>query len=203
MRLLLQVRAVGAGESNYAYSYSEVNWKANNNGNDTLGSATRTLSLTNAAYSTAQVKVRRWCNGTNAYAALTTVIPGFPSDGYYNQHYSSIVDRAIGHYQQKEVVFDFGNSTNGLGLRFNAGILQAGVANNNVRAMISSATLLFPDGTADGIMWLQYNQNSLKLFINGVEAAANNALSFSGIGLPVSIAQIGLLQRYRCNDNVI
>ncbi len=205
-----KVRAVGAaGESNYAYSYSEVNWKANNNGNDTLGSATRTLSLTNATYSTAQVKEGSHSilfNGTNAYANVNNSNTGaFPSDGYYNQRTVALWIRQSA-TTNKKVVFDFGNSTNGLGLRFNAGILQAGVASNNVRAMISSATLTSISGwNSSG--WnhvaVVYNQNSLKLFINGVEAAANNALSFSSIGLPVSaFARLGFSSGTAATDNV-
>ena len=183
-----KLRAVGlTGESVYESNYTEANWKVNNSVADANGSATRTLSLTGATYSTSTPKEGSHSlsfNGTNQYATVSNSSGGaFPSDGGYSQRTVALWIRPTSTSSSK-MIFDFGNNTNGLALRFNSGNLQAGIASAGTRA---TATLSNVTSNANWISgnWnhvaVVYNVNSLKLFLNGVEVAANNALSFSSI----------------------
>lgn len=189
-RYYYKVRAVGStGESVYTSNYTEVNWKGNNNGNDELGSS-RTVSLSNATYATTE-KIE----GTHSFGFISASnnqivnIDGssagtFPSAGGYNQRTVALWIKPTT-ISNNKIIFDFGNATNGLGLRYSGGTtLQAGIASAGTRATASLSNFT---SNANWILngWnhvaVVYNTNSLKLFLNGVEVAANNALGITNV----------------------
>ncbi len=189
-----EVRAVGlTGESVYTSNYTEANWKVNNNGNDDNGSGSRTLALTGATYTTSNVKEGTHSlslNGTNQYATVNSSSGGaFPSDGGYNQRTVALWIRPTSTSNSK-VIFDFGNSTNGLALRFNSGNLQAGIASAGTRVSISSSALSSNPNWLGTNNWnhvaVVYNVNSLKIFLNGVEVASNNNLGITSVAAAAS-----------------
>jgi len=195
-----KIRAVGnGGESIYESNFTEAHWTVNNNNGDANGDGTRTLTLTGATYTTAQ-KVEGThslsFSGSNQYATVNGSSGGaFPSDGGYTQRTVALWIRPASTSNNK-VIFDFGNNQNGLGLRFVAGgilgnrtDLQAGIASGGTRTSITVTDLLANANWISG-NWnhvaVVYNVNSLKLFLNGVEVASNNALSFSSVAAAVS-----------------
>lgn len=183
-----KIRAVGlTGESLYESNYTEVNWKVNNSNADANGSATRTLSLTGATYSTSGPKEGTHAlnfSGNSQYATVSGSSGGaFPSDGGYTQRTVALWIKPTSTSNSK-VIFDFGNNTNGLALRFNSGSLQAGIASASTRATTSLSNVTSNANWISGD-WnhvaVVYNVNSLKLFLNGVEVAANNALGITSV----------------------
>jgi chitodextrinase/pimeloyl-ACP methyl ester carboxylesterase len=178
-----KIRAIGlSGESVYASNIVEVNWKVNNNGGDSNGSGSRTLTLTGATYSNTSPKEGSHSlnlSGNSQYATVNNSNNGgFPSDGGYSQRTVAMWINPTSTSNRK-VIFDFGNSTNGLALRFNNGDLEAGIASNSIRSVATLANF------ASNANWISgnwnhvavvYNVNSLKLFLNGVEVAADNDL---------------------------
>ncbi|WP_276485216.1 fibronectin type III domain-containing protein [Paraflavitalea pollutisoli] len=188
-----KVRTIGnSNASNYTGTYTEANWKLNNSNVDSNGNATRYLTLTNATYSTTGPKEGTHAlnmTGSNQYATINGAASGgFPSEGAYTQRTVGIWLKSTALTNNK-VIFDFGNSTNGLALRFSGGLLQAGIAS------ASNRLTLAPTATAFNANWVTggwnhvtvvYNVSSLKIFLNGVEIAANNALPFSTIAAAAS-----------------
>ncbi len=190
-----KVRAVGpTGESAYSSNYTEANWQLNGSPVEASGNSTRDLTINNGTYNTTDKKdgsASLSLSGSNSYATVNnSSTGGFPSDGGYTQRTVAmwIKPSAI---SNKKVIFDFGNNTNGLGLRFNGTSLQAGVASNGTRVSISLSNVASNANWSSG-NWnhvaVVYNQSSLKLFLNGVEVASNNALGFTSIAAAVSNA---------------
>jgi pimeloyl-ACP methyl ester carboxylesterase len=206
-----KVRAVGnGGESVYESNFAEVNWKANNSGADEYGSGTRTLALTGATYSNAQVKEGSHAitfSGTNQYVTVNnSSTGGFPSDGGFTQRTVALWIRPTSTSNNK-MIFDFGNSTNGLALRFTGGNLQAGIASGSSRFTATSTTL------TSNVNWLGlnnwnhvavvYDVNSLKLYLNGVLVATNTGtIAFTAMGAAVSNAsRLGYSSGTNGSDN--
>jgi hypothetical protein len=78
----------------------------------------------------------------------------------------------------RRLIYDFGGSTNGLGLDINGGQLEAVVASNNTRNTINTS---FTNTSSWTHVAVVYNGNTIRLFVNGVQAASNTSLSFSSI----------------------
>jgi dienelactone hydrolase len=188
-----KIRAVGnGGESLYESNYTEVNWKVNNNNGDNNGNGTRILNLTGATYTTTQ-KVEGThsldLSGSGQYVTVNGSSAGdFPSDGGYTQRTVALWMRPTSTSNNK-VIFDFGNNQNGLGLRFTSADLQAGIASGGTRNTITLNNVATNGNWISG-GWnhvaVVYNVNSLKLFLNGVEVASNNALSFTSVAAAAS-----------------
>jgi dienelactone hydrolase len=188
-----KIRAVGnGGESVYESNFTEANWKVNNGNGDNNGNGTRTLTLTGATYTTTQ-KVEGThslsFSGSNQYVTVNgSSSGGFPSDGGYTQRTVALWIRPTSTSNNK-VIFDFGNNQNGLGLRFTSADLQAGIASGGTRTAITLNNVASNGNWISG-GWnhvaVVYNVNSLKLFLNGVQVAANDALSFTSVAAAVS-----------------
>lgn len=192
-RYFYKVRAIGAGNaSDYTGTYTEANWKLNNSNVDSNGNATRFLTLTGASYTSTAPKEGGYAlsmNGSAQYATINgAATGGFPSEGPYTKRTVGLWLKTTV-FTNNKVVFDFGNSTNGLALRFTGGLLQAGIASASTRLTLT------PTSTAFNANWIAggwnhvtvvYNVSSLKIFLNGVEIAANNALPFSTIAAAAS-----------------
>jgi dienelactone hydrolase len=188
-----KIRAIGlSGESIYESNYTEANWKVNNSNADANGNATRTLTLTGATYSTSGPKEGTHAlslSGNNQYATVNgSSSGGFPSDGAYDQRTIAMWIKPSS-TNNSRVIFDFGNNVNGIALRFNGGVLQAGISSGTssgtaVRGLATATSTAFNNNWISG-GWnhvaVVYNVNSLKVFLNGVEIAANNSLGITSI----------------------
>jgi len=208
-RYYYRLRAIGtAGESAFIYSNTEVNWRLNNNLNDAKGNSNRALTGTNTSFNSADKQ-----EGTHSLSFNNTAPPGnsfaavnnsgsggFPSDGGYNQRTVAMwIKPTI--TTLKRMLFDFGGADNGLGLRINANTIQAGVASNNTRTTISSGS--FTTTSTWTHVALVYNGNTLRLYINGVQAASTTSLSFSSIAAAsTSSSRLGYSTGTAASENV-
>ena len=204
-----KIRSIGtAGESVYTFAYNEANWRLNNTSDDALGNANRALTQTNTSFNssdkqegTHSLSFPNTAPSGNGFATVNNSTGGgFPSNG-------SLTQRTVAMWIKptlttlKRLIFDFGGADNGLGLRINAGTLQAGVANNNTRVNISSGS--FTTTSSWTHVAVVYNGNTIRLYINGVQAASNTSLSFSSIAASSSSSsRFGYPSGSPASDNV-
>lgn len=194
-----KLRAVNQnGESVFTNSYS-ASWGFNNGYLDesgfvrTLSGSSITFNATDKVEGTHSILL----NGTSSYINMPfNTGNNFPSSGY--------TARTIGLWIKpvsaalsgaNRIIFDFGGSDNGLALMMGNNLIQAGIASSNNRLTIATGNLtLDPNWVLNG--WnhiaVVYSGSTLKLFVNGVEKAANNALSFSSILSSTNRSRIGL-----------
>ncbi|HMH20626.1 MAG TPA: fibronectin type III domain-containing protein [Puia sp.] len=187
-----QIKAIGQyGESALVgnVNFTDANWKFNNNFNDSSGNG-KTLSSTGSPTFDATTKMEGAqslkLNGTSQSVTM-------PTSGSFLQ--TAYATKTIAFWMRSaantgnRIIADIGGSDDGLALRLDANTLYAGVASNNVRATIST-----PYNYATTV-WnhiaLVYNGNSLQLYVNGVLAVSNNALSFTTLTTTTNGSRIG------------
>ncbi|QEC40770.1 fibronectin type III domain-containing protein [Pseudobacter ginsenosidimutans] len=187
-----KVRAVGAGgESAYTNTYTEANWLVNGNGDNASGGSTRNLTYNGTiTYNTTDKKEGSSSlnfNGTNNYATVNnSASAAFPSEGSYSQRTVAMWIRPTSASYNNRVIFDFGNSSNGLGLRFNGTSLQYGVASSaGTRTTQSLANFASNANWLGTNNWnhvaVVYRENTLRLFLNGVEVSSITNLNFTSV----------------------
>ncbi|WEK36235.1 MAG: PA14 domain-containing protein [Candidatus Pseudobacter hemicellulosilyticus] len=197
-RYFYKIRAIGpGGESGYTGSYTDAFWKLDGNGSEAHGMTTRNLTLNNLTYVTNDkmegAGAYTFTGANTSYATVDNSASGsFPSDGGYTQRTVAMwIKTTNANINNKRVLFEFGNSTNGLALRFNGTALQAGIASNSVRANISQSSLSGVSGWQAG-GWnhvaVVYDRNILRLYVNGTLLQSNTALSFNSIAAAASNA---------------
>ncbi len=193
-----KIRAVNTvGVSNFI-STVEGMWAFENDYNDGSGNNRILTPANSPVFSSADKKEGAYSltlNGSNQYADMAfSASSKFPSNSYTTRTASAwIKPTAAAVSGTNRIVFDYGGADNGLGLRFNANGLQAGIASNSVRA---TATVNNIAGNSNWVNngWnhvaVVYNVNTLKLIVNGVELASTN-LSFTSVGSSTSPSRIG------------
>lgn len=184
------IRAIGQfGESALVRNLNtaEAIWNLNNNYTDASGNG-RTLTQNNNP--TFDVNEKREgthairFNGTNQSATL-------PTAGSFLQ--TAYSEKTIAFWMRSNnntgnrIVADIGGSDDGLAVRLDANTLHAGIAANNVRVSVSTPYT----STAWNHVAVVYNRNSIRLFLNGVEVASNNALSFTTTTTTTGASRIG------------
>lgn len=197
-----KVRSIGAfGQS--AYAGSEVDWNFNGGSlNDALGHPTRLLAggggALNPTSSTDRVEgdASMFFDGGDFLSVTNSSSAGFPSDGGYNQRTISFwMKTSVALRNTRRILFDFGGSDNGIGLRTvstsntDSADLEARVVSNvSGTAVGTTITLANFQLTANwvGNGWnhiaVVYNKNTIRLYLNGVLVASNTSLAFSSIG---------------------
>lgn len=194
-----KVRAVGAGgESAFNSNYTEANWLLNGNGDNASGGTSRTLGYNGTiTYNSTDKKEGSSSlnfNGTNNYATVNnSASQAFPSDGGYSARTVAMWIRPTSASYNKRVIFDFGNSSNGLGLRFNGTSLQYGIASSaGTRTTQSLANFASNPNWLGTNAWnhvaVVYYQNTLRLFLNGVEVSSITNLNFTSVSAAASNA---------------
>lgn len=198
-RYYYKVRAISAeGQSEYAYNYTEVNWKLNNDYTDANGDAGRTLnSNSGASFSTTRQEGSHSVSLTSSgYLGLNNTNGGFLISGGYDQRTVALWIRPSGTFTNRRMVFEFGDNSNGLGLRFNSSVLEAGIASGGTRVSASYSNVF----SASGTPWVTngwnhvavvYDKTSLKLYLNGVNVASNNSLTFASVGSSTNASRFG------------
>lgn len=185
-----KVRAIGAFGAS-ALTATEVNWRLNNNYTDALGSSTATLGAPGGSANpsfNASDKIEGThsvsFDGTDDFLNVNNSSSGgFPSNGGFSQRTISLwVKPTV--TTGKRLLVDFGGPDNGIAIRFNANALEAGIASNNVRSTISLANFASNGNWVAG-GWnhiaVVHSTNSIRLYLNGVQVAANTSLSFTSI----------------------
>lgn len=191
-----KVRAVGSGgESAFTSNYTEANWKLNGDGANASGGTTRTLAYNGTTtYNTTDKKEGTSSlnfNGSNNYATVNNSASGsFPSDGGYTMRTVAMWIRPTS-LSNSKVIFDFGNSTNGMAARFNGTALQYAVASNSTRAIGSLSNYASNPNWLGVNNWnhvaVSYGNGFVRLFLNGVEVN-NVAASFTNVAAAASNA---------------
>lgn len=192
-RYYYRIRAIGSGGgSPYAAAYTEGNWRFNNNyneaGNGSALSPSSTSFMTDHAEGSHAVEF-----SSNDYISFAGGNSAFPSQGGYSERTVAlwIKPTATNNYR---IVFEFGGNDNGLGLRFNSNALIAGIASGSSRHTASLNSFVNNSNWRSN-QWnhvaVVYNVNTLKLYLNGVEVAANNSLPFLSVGNSSNASRIG------------
>lgn len=188
-----KIRAVSAnGESSFTSAFTEANWKFNNDYNEAEGRISLVSSTT--VFDTDKVEGSHAVDFSNGdFIDFNGPSSGFPSQGGYNQ-------RTVGLWikpsavNNKRILFEFGGSSNGLGLRFNSNDLVAGIASGSSRSTITLNSF------ANNNNWLSdqwnhvvlvYNVSALELYLNGVLVASTQSLPFISIGSTFNASRIG------------
>ncbi|MEJ7626044.1 MAG: LamG-like jellyroll fold domain-containing protein [Ferruginibacter sp.] len=192
-----KVRAVNLNGQSPFISILEGNWGMNNDYNDASTNFRNITGAGSPLFSTDKVEGSHSIslNGSNQYADMPfSVGGGFPGNSYTTRTVAVwIKPTAATVSAANKVIFEFGGSDNGLGLRFNSNVLQAGIASGGIRATADVNSIATdPNWVNNG--WnhvaVVYNINTLKIFVNGVEKTSTN-LSFVSITNSASLSRIG------------
>lgn len=191
-----KVRAVNNfGESDY-FTAAAAQWNFDNNVNDASGNNKNFTAVNSPVYSSTD-KVEGThainLNGTNQYLDVPFGGNGiFPNNAYTSRTLALWIKPTAINLANK-VIVDLGGNDNGLGLRINNNVLEAGIASNNVRAVAQVTALATNTNWVNG-GWNHvaavYDANSLKLYLNGV-LQATQTLSFTSVGTTSNASRIG------------
>lgn len=186
-----QIRAIGQyGESALVGGSGNVvqaNWRFNNNNDDASGN-NHTLSPNNSPiFSTDKQEGSHSVdlNGSNQDMTVNTSSGDYLRGGY--THKTVAFWMKSDNPGNNDGVFDFGGSDDGLAIRTNSNKLYAGIARSSTRRNISANY----SSTGWNHIALVYNSNTLKLYVNATEVAANNSLPFTSVGTTSSGSMIG------------
>lgn len=168
----------GYNQSIQVDNYLEASWKFDGNSND-AGALNRTLTLSGSPTYDASDKVTGThsinFNGTSTQYATINNPSSFLQEAYSQRTISFWMKS--GNNTGFRMVLDIGGNDDGIGLRILNSVLEAGIASNNVRKYIS---VPFTSSSWTHVT-LVYNRNSFKMYLDGVEAAADNNLPFTAL----------------------
>jgi len=194
-----QVRSVNLyGQSAFAKSFVEAEWKFNNNYNDSSGNA-HTVTTGNSPTFDATTKVEGThsvkLNGTNQNITIATSAT-FLLDAYAQRTISCWIKPVVttGTYR---VIWDIGGADDGLALMLNANTLVAAIASNNTRYTITAP---FTNTTSWSHVAVVYNGDSLLLYVNGAIVASNTSMSFHALTTTANGARIGQVNSSLANN---
>ena len=190
-----KIRAIGpGGESAYTGSYSESNYKFNNDYSDALGGTSLSNSNTGFVSSDRAEGSHSVEFTSNDYINFGGTAGGFPSLGGYNQRTIALWIKPTS-TNSRRMVIDIGGNDNGLGIRFNSDGLAGGIASGSVRNSVTLTNFVTNSNWLAN-QWnhvaLVYNANSLTLYVNGVQVAQNANLSFGSVANSSNQSRIGL-----------
>lgn len=189
-RYYYRIRAIGqTGESGIISNVNnpEAVWKFNNAYTDASGN-NRTLSQSNNPVFDASDKregthaIR--FNGSNQFATI-------PANSSFLQNVYN--EKTVAFWMKSNnntgnrILFDIGGSDDGLAIRLNNSELIAGIARNNTRNSISTPYT----STGWNHVALVYSGTTLRLYVNGVEAASNTSLSNTAMTTTSNGSRIG------------
>lgn len=193
-RYYYRVRAINNSGAS-PFSYTEANWRLNNSFTDNNGgSSNYSLDNNGTSTSTDRVEGSHSANfGSGDDISFNDGNSGFPSAGGYSQRTVAMWIKPSS-TSNKRILFEFGDNSNGLGLRFNSGVLSAGVASGGTRATINLNSFTSnPNWVSGG--WnhvaVVYDRSSLILYLNGTNVASTNSLSFNSIGNSSNASRMG------------
>ncbi len=194
-----KIRAINKyGQSGYV-STLDGQWGFNNDFNDGSGNNRNLTGTGTPTFSTDKKEgaLSVSLNGSNQYLNLPFAINGvLPANSYDSRSVAlwikpttSMTDLA----STNKVIYDFGGADNGMSLKFDKGLLLAGIASNNVRANITTTSIV------SNVNWVTsgwnhicvvYNVNQLQLFLNA-KLIGTAALSFNSVGVTTNGSRIG------------
>jgi len=193
-----KLRSVNQYGQSEIISIHEGKWSFNNSYNDESGNnknltnnGTPTFNAADKKEGTHSISL----NGVNQYVNMPFSSNSlFPSDSYSTRTIGLWIKPTSNVINgNNKIIYEFGGSDNGIGLRFNSGSLQAGIASANLRATaVVNSVASNPAWILNG--WnhitVVYEVNVIQLYVNGVLSATTN-LSFSKVGSSTSASRIG------------
>lgn len=189
-RYYYRIRAIGqTGESAVVSNIkpAEAIWQLNNSYADVSGNSRSLAQTNNPTFNSSDKKEGTHSLGFNGTSQYVTP----PASSSFLQNAYS--QKTIAFWMKSSnntgnrIIVDIGGSDDGLALRLDASRLYAGVASNNTRYNISIAYT----STGWNHIALVYNGNSIRLYVNGVEAAANTSMTFTSITTTTNGSRIG------------
>ena len=191
-----RIRAVNANGASAYVSTLQASWLFNNDLTDASGNNHILTGTGTPTYSSDSQEggLSLSLDGATQYVDMASTGGAFPSDSY--------TTRTIGLWIKptsatisgtNKIVFNLGGADNGIGLRFNAGSLIAGIASSNVRSTISISSIATNANWVSGgwnYVTIVYNANALQLYVNGV-LKGSAALSFSSIAASTISSRVG------------
>lgn len=170
----------------------QANWKFNNNYNDASGN-NKTLTPNSApTFSTDKQEGTHAVemNGSNEDMDVNTAAGDYLRGGYTAKTVSFWMksDNNGGIFNGGiRGIFDFGGSDDGLAMALYNNQLYAGVANNSSRKSINSSY----SSSAWNHIAVVYSVNTLRIYVNGVQAVANTNLGYNSVGTTSDASRIG------------
>src|SRR3984957_15822219 len=188
-RYYYQVRSINQyGASIYTSSYTEAEWKFNNNYADSSGN-NRTLTPINSPGFDASNKAEGGysvrLNGTNQAITINNA-SSFLQEAYYQRTIACWI-KSSSTSGANRVIWEVGGRDNGLALVLNNTTLIAAVASANKRVSINTSYT----STGWNHIAVVYYGDSLLLYVNGTLAARNTNLGFHSLSTTTNGARIG------------
>ena len=188
-----KIKAISAnGESPITSAFIEGSWKFDNNYNEASGGISLAPSSTDFTTDRAEGSHSVSFNSSD-YISFDGSSSGFPSQGGYDQRTVAIWIKPST-TSGKRIVYEFGGNDDGMGLRFNSDDLIGGIASNSSRSTVTVSNFDNNSNWNDNgwnHVTMVYNVNTLTLYLNGVQVAQNNSLSFTSVGNSSNASRIG------------
>jgi hypothetical protein len=190
-RYYYKVRAVGQyGESPFAPSKTDAQgfWRFNDNYDDASGNARILRPVNNPVFDSTIAKEPSHSlkfNGTTQYVDFVLA-----ADDYLRQSYSK---KSVAFWMKSNSntgnrnVIDIGNRDHGLAIRLDANKIYAGIASSNIRYSVSANYT----NTDWHHIAMVYDTNTLRLYIDGVEAGVVTGMTFNSIPAAAATSSIG------------
>ncbi len=185
-RYFYKVKAVGSsGESLLTGKNQDLNLNFNNNLTETsgfnrsvVGNATMVYDAINKKEGTHSFKL----TGSNSINIGSTT--GFLHEAFNSKTISFWIKPSV--LNEHRVLLDIGSNSNGLAIKVNNNILEAGIASNSIRNLLTTTV------TTDWqYITFVYDRNSIYLYKNGILVASNEALTFNSVGTTTDNSRIG------------
>ncbi|MCM5527269.1 fibronectin type III domain-containing protein [Parasegetibacter sp. NRK P23] len=191
-----RLRAIGQyGESAFIPAVTtdaQAQWRFNGNLTDASGNGRTITGSNNPGYDANDKKEGSHAltfNGSNQHLDVATSSGDYIRGGYSSKSISFWMKSNSN--TGNRVVVDFGGNDDGLAIRLDGNRLYAGAAYTNF-IFVTRKSISAPYTSTDwNYVTVVYNANSLKLYINGVEVAADNNLGFNAIGETSNASRIG------------
>ncbi len=186
-RYFYKVKSVSAsGESVLTGKNQDLNLNFNNNLTETSGFNRSVVGNSTMVYDAVNKK-----EGTHSFklTGSNSINIGGTNTGFLHEAFNS---KTISFWvkptvlNENRVLLDIGSNTNGLAIKINNNVLEAGIASNNVRNQITTTV------TTDWqYITFVYDRNAIYLYKNGILVASNEALSFNSVLSTADNSRIG------------
>lgn len=188
-RYFYRVRAIGQfGESAFTNGFQEARWRMNNSTVEDFGTGSNLTLANGAAFNTTAQEGSHsiFFDGSNDVVNISTAANSLLRTSFVARSVSLWIRPEL--TTSNRIIFDFGNSDNGLALRINNNALQAAVVSANTSRSVSAP---FSSINSWHHVVVTYGGNRLRLYINGVLAAEDLSLPFTSVAANTGNSRFG------------
>jgi len=187
-RYFYRIRAIGAyGESAFASTRIEALWRFNNNYTDEGPNARGLTAKGNPSFDASSKQEGSHSlklNGSSQYVTISAT-GNFLKTAFSERTVALWIKS--NNNTSNRVIFDLGGNDNGLALVLNNNTLIAAIASGSSRTTISTSYT----STAWNHVAVVYKENTLRLYLNGVQVASKTNLSYTSIKATSNASRIG------------